>query len=108
MADELRTRPPSDARGEMPPAIHARAFVIRPAGPLGKLALAAVLVGAGALFFTLGLALLATLAVAATATGLGVVAYRVLGGKPAGKPAGPAAPPRLDPAKEIFLTKPEN
>jgi hypothetical protein len=103
VADELKPFEPAGAGGELPPGVHARAFVIRPVGPAGKLALAVVLVAAGAVFFTLGLALLAAFAVAATATGLGVVAYRALGGKP---PAGDAPPP-LDPAKEIFLKKPE-
>ena len=103
MPDEIQPIERPNAGGELPPAFHVRTVVIQPAGPLGKLALAAVLVGAGVLFFTLGLALLAALVVAATATAIGVVAYRALGGTP--RPT--AAPTRLDPAKEIFLKKPE-
>ena len=103
MSDEIQPIDPRGPGGELPPGFHARAFVIRPAGPAGKLALAALLVAAGVIFFTVGLALLAAFAVAATATGIGVVAYRALGGTP--RPG--AAPRPLDPAKEIFLEKPE-
>ena len=97
MADDIQPIDRVSAGGEVPPALHGRVYVIRPSGALGKFALAAMLVAVGILFFTVGLALLATIAGVALVTGLGFTAYRALGGKP------PAAigPPPLDPSKEI-------
>lgn len=102
MADEIQPIDRVSAGGEIPPAFHGRVYVIRPTGALGKLAVAAVLVAAGALFFTVGLALVATIAGAALVTGLGITAYRALGGK-----RGVAIPPPLDPAKEIRRGAPD-
>ena len=103
MPDEIQQRIArvDPAGGTQPPAVHVRAIVIRPTTPLGKLVLTAVLIGAGVLFFTVGIALAVALAAAAAVTGLGVVAYRaVTGGKA-------IAPPerRLDPEGEIFLPR---
>ena len=97
MADDIQPIDRVSAGGEIPPAFHGRVYVIRPTGALGKFAMAAVLVAAGVLLFTVGLTLLATIAGVALVTGLGFTAYRALGGKP---PVA-IAPPPLDPSKEI-------
>jgi len=82
------------ANGGERPAVHVRAIVIQPTSPLGKLALSAVLIVAGVLFFTVGIALAVGLATAATVVGGGVIAYRAIRGKRVGMIG-------LDPRKEI-------
>jgi hypothetical protein len=106
VADEIQPFTPGD--GHTPsPKVHLRTFVVQPRTALGKFALAAALVGAGVLFFTVGLALALGLAAAAAVTGIVVVGYRAITGKTASPLAPPRAPstPRLDPSKEIFLPK---
>ena len=77
------------------PRVHVRTIVIQPSSALGKLALSAVLVAAGVLFFTVGIALAVGFAAAATVAGVGVVAVRAIRGKRVGMLA-------LDPRKEIL------
>ncbi len=57
-----------------------RSVVIQPRTALGKFAFAAVLVGAGVLFLTVGLALALSLAAVAVVTGVAVVGYRAITG----------------------------
>lgn len=105
MSDEIQPLEPSGG-GEMPPRVHVRTFALQPRGPLGRLLFAAALIGAGVLFFTVGLAIALSLAAVAAVTGLGVLAYRAVTGK-RGTPIAPApSDERLDPSKEIFLKRP--
>jgi hypothetical protein len=108
MADEIQPFTPDG--GEPPPQIHVRSFVLQPQTAVGKFALAAALVGAGVLFFTVGLALALGLAAAAVVTGVVVVGYRAITGNKGAPLAPPRAPsaPRLDPSKEVFLPKPDD
>ena len=99
MAGELERAPAAGSAGERPrPAIHVRTVVLQPRTALGKLALSAVLIAAGVLFFTVGIALAVGLAAAATVTGLGVVAYRAVTGRRALHQVPPAL---LDPSREV-------
>jgi membrane protein implicated in regulation of membrane protease activity len=84
-------------RGAKPPAPTIRTFVVRPSGPLGRLALAAVLIGAGALLLTLGLAIIVSLAAVAAISGAGVLAYRGV----TGRRGVDSLPTTLDPRGEI-------
>ena len=62
-----------------------------------------LLLGAGTAFLLLGVALLAGIAIVGGVLGTGIVAYRMLRGRPATTfqpPAPPAA--RLDPSLEVF------
>ena len=67
---------------------------------------AIVILGLGAVFLTVGLALLAGLAVAGGVLGAGyTLVHRLRGGRPVvGQPA--AGQPRLDPALEVHPTRP--
>jgi hypothetical protein len=106
MSDEIQPFGASGG-GELPPQIHVRTFVLQPRGPIGKLLFAAVLIGAGVLFFTVGIALALSLAAVAAVTGLGVIAYRAITGKRSA-PLGPPPDDRsLDPSKQVFLRRPE-
>jgi len=108
MADELERRDARPVDGE-PPHVHVRTIVIRPTTALGRFALAAGLVTAGVLLVSVGLALVAGLAVAAAVAGVGVVAYRALArGRVAPAGAPPASATRLDPSREVFLPKPKD
>ena len=109
MADEIQPFTPGGGHAP-PPQVHVRSFVLQPRSALGKFALAAALVGAGVLFFTVGLALALGLAAAAAVTGVVVVGYRAITGNKGAPLAPPRASstPRLDPSKEIFLPKPDD
>ena len=63
-----------------------------------------LIAGAGIVLLVFGIALLAVLAIAGTAVGLGVIAYRRLTGRPVlGFPtATPTAARRPDPSLEVF------
>ncbi len=77
MSDEIQPFTPA---GDTPPNFHVRSVVIQPRTALGKFAFAAVLVGAGVLFLTVGLALALSLAAVAVVTGVAVVGYRAITG----------------------------
>lgn len=99
MPNELGLPQGDPARDEAP-RVHVRTITLQPSSALGRLALGAAVIGAGALLVTVGLAIFATVAIAGAATGAGVLAYRAIS-----RPRVPDDPPaaRLDPSREVFL-----
>ena len=83
--------------------VYVRTFTFGPKSALGRFAVAAALIGAGALFLTVGLAIaIGVLGVAAIAGS--VLAVRRSVARIAAPPATPAPPP-LDPANVVKLPK---
>jgi hypothetical protein len=109
VADEIQPFVPESGEPQPPRQVHVRSVVIQPRTALGRFAFAAVLVGAGVLFFTVGLALALSLAAVAAVTGAAVLGYRAVSGSK-GAPLAPPrnTTPRLDPSKEVFLPKPDD
>ena len=61
-----------------------------------------LLLGAGTAFLLLGVALLAGIAIVGGVLGTGVMAYRMLRGRPVTTFQPPPSAPRLDPSLEVF------
>lgn len=61
-----------------------------------------LLLGAGAALLVLGVAILAGVAIVGGVLGTGLVAYRMLRGKPAATFQPPPSAHRLDPSMEVF------
>ena len=111
MSDEIQHSQRHDVQSESNvhhsqhdgPTIRAYSFSTR--NPLALIALGLLVVLLGAALFTVGLAILASVAVVGSVVGLGFAAVRKLTGSPNTQIPSPGHLRRLDPTKEVFLSR---